>query len=204
MITPQTGKAAVHVMTDKLPTIDIKGKQYVMVKDRILAFNEMYPNGSITTEIVSPLDSKTIIVKAIVIPDVKNPIRIFIDYSQAVMGQGMINTTSALENASTSAVGRTLAYMGIGVIESVASADEVIKATPKELQKEAQSKHYCNVHQRDLKMRTTNNGIIWDHRLEIDGVWNVCYGQKWIPQKPFIEEDSHATYGMKGIDIAKE
>ncbi len=115
-------------MTDKLPTMNIKGKQYVMVKDRILAFNEHFPNGCIQTEIVSPLDSKTIIVKAIVTPDAKNPERKFIDYSQAVIGQGYINTTSALENASTSAVGRALAYMGIGVIESVASADEVSKA----------------------------------------------------------------------------
>lgn len=114
-------------MTNKLPTIDIKGKQYVMVKDRIMAFNDNYPNGSIETELIN--STGTVIVKAIVTPDVKNPTRRFVDYSQATIGQGMINTTSALENASTSAVGRALAYMGIGVIESVASADEVIKAT---------------------------------------------------------------------------
>ena len=115
-------------MTNKLPTVDIKGKSYVMVKDRILAFNELYENGCIQTEIVSPLDSQTMIVKAIVTPDVTNPERKFIDYSQAVIGQGMVNTTSALENASTSAVGRALAYMGIGVIESIASADEIVKS----------------------------------------------------------------------------
>ncbi len=121
-------------MTNNLPTVDIKGKEYVLVKDRVLAFNEKYINGSIETELISPIESKTIIVKAIVTPDVKNPTRRFIDYSQAVIGQGMVNTTSALENASTSAVGRALAYMGIGVIESIASADEIVKAenaTPK-------------------------------------------------------------------------
>lgn len=113
---------------NKLATVNIKGKEYVLVKDRIIAFNEQYTNGCIQTEIVSPLESKTVIVKAVVIPDVKTPDRRFVDYSQAVIGEGYINKTSALENASTSAVGRALAYMGIGVIESVASADEVSKA----------------------------------------------------------------------------
>ncbi len=115
-------------MTNSLPTISIKGKDYVMVKDRILAFNDNFTNGSIVTEIVSPLDAKTIVVKATVTPDVKNPSRLFVDYSQAVVGGAGVNMTSALENASTSAVGRALAYMGIGVIESIASADEVNKA----------------------------------------------------------------------------
>ena len=41
----------------------------------------------------------------------------------------MVNKTSAIENAETSAVGRALGLiMGIGVIESIASADEMNKA----------------------------------------------------------------------------
>ena len=39
-----------------------------------------------------------------------------------------MNKTAALENCETSAVGRALGFMGIGVIESIASADEVNKA----------------------------------------------------------------------------
>jgi len=112
-----------------LPTISIKGKDYVQVKDRILYFNDTYPNGSINTELISPIDSKTIVVKATVYPDTKNPERSFSDYSQTVIGQGIVNQTAAMENASTSAVGRALGFMGIGIIESVASADEVVKAT---------------------------------------------------------------------------
>ena len=114
-------------MTD-LPTINIKGKEYILVKDRILAFNELYKNGCIQTEIISPLEATTIIIRAIVTPDVENGSRQFVDYSQATIGQGLVNTTSALENASTSAVGRALALMGIGIIDSVASADEMFKA----------------------------------------------------------------------------
>jgi len=116
--------------TNKLPTIDIKGKAYVLVSDRVLAFNEAYRNsGSITTELVSDIESDQIIIKATVTPDCDKPNRTFTGYSQAIKGDGYINKTAALENAETSAVGRALGMMGIGVIESIASADEINKAT---------------------------------------------------------------------------
>jgi len=108
--------------------VKIKGKDYVLVSDRILAFNEGYPNGYINTELVSSPDSKTYIIKAIVTPDIEKPMRTFTGYSQATIGQGMVNQTAALENAETSAVGRALGMMGIGVLDSIASADEMAKA----------------------------------------------------------------------------
>lgn len=113
----------------KNKAIDIKGKQYVLVADRINYFNENYPNGSIQTVLVSSTDS-TYVIKSIIIPDVDKPERLFTGYSQAKIGQGMVNTTAALENCETSAVGRALAMMGIGVIDSVASIDEIKKAEP--------------------------------------------------------------------------
>lgn len=115
-------------MKNKLPAIDIKGKQYVQVKDRVIYFNETFTDGSIETEILSDLYSKNVVVKATVIPDTRNLTRRFVAHSQATVGQGMVNTTAALENAETSAVGRALGLMGIGVIESIASADEMNKA----------------------------------------------------------------------------
>ena len=53
--------------------IQIHGKDYVMVKDRIIFFNESCPNGSITTE--SKVTDNSFIFKAVVIPDVENPNR---------------------------------------------------------------------------------------------------------------------------------
>lgn len=106
--------------------ISIKGKNYVLVADRIIYFNEEYPNGSI--EASYEMIGDMFIVKSTVIPDVANPERRFTDCSQAIIGDGMVNKTAALENASTSATGRALAMMGIGVIESIASADEMNKA----------------------------------------------------------------------------
>jgi 2,4-dienoyl-CoA reductase-like NADH-dependent reductase (Old Yellow Enzyme family) len=105
--------------------IKIQNKDYVLVSDRVIFFNEEYPEGSITTELVSEADSDMVIVKATVRPDVG---RQFTGYSQATWGDGFINKTAALENAETSAVGRALALMGIGVIDSIASVDEIKKA----------------------------------------------------------------------------
>lgn len=106
--------------------IDIKGKKYVLVSDRVIYFNDTYPNGSIITERITEWEME--VVKATVIPDCDNPNRMFTGYSQAKRWEWYINKTSALENAETSAVWRALAMMGIWVLDSIASADEMRKA----------------------------------------------------------------------------
>lgn len=108
--------------------IDFKGKKYVLVSDRVIYFNENYPYGSIMTEMVSKQEDGMVIIKATIKPS-EGQNRTFTGYSQATWGEGYINKTSALENAETSAVGRALAFMGIGVIESIASIDEINKTT---------------------------------------------------------------------------
>ena len=107
--------------------IDIKGKKYVQVADRIIYFNETYPDGCIATKILSELDADRVVIRATVCPDMAQE-RTFTAHSQALWGDGFINKTSAIENCETSAVGRALALMGIGVIDSVASVDEIEKA----------------------------------------------------------------------------
>jgi hypothetical protein len=108
--------------------IQIKGNEYVLVSDRIIYFNETYKSGCIKTALVSDTQASMVVIKAQVIPDINEQERYFTGYSQAKWGEGMVNKTAALENAETSAVGRALAMMGIGVIDSVASADEMSKA----------------------------------------------------------------------------
>ena len=113
-------------LSDK--AVDIKGRKYILVSDRILYFSETYPNGSISTELISEPDADMVVMRTTVTPDVANPLRKFTGYSQATWGQGFINKTSALENCETSSAGRALGLMGIGVIDSIASVDEINKA----------------------------------------------------------------------------
>lgn len=102
--------------------------EYVEVSQRVLFFNKNYPNGSIVTERQD--DTDRIVFKAIVTPDCKEPERFFTGHSQASFNDqySVVNKTSALENAETSAVGRALGLMGIGVIDGIASIDEINKA----------------------------------------------------------------------------
>ena len=109
----------------KEKAVKIQGKDYVLVSDRVIYFNETYPDGYIKTKLLTEPTSPTIVVKAFVSPDGK---KVFTGHAQEVVGQGFINKSSALENAETSAVGRALAMMGIGVIDSIASVDEIKKA----------------------------------------------------------------------------
>lgn len=105
---------------DKLPTIKLKGKDYVQVKDRLLFFNETYENGSIQTEVKFNQTGEYAYFTATIYPDVDAPERKFIARSC-----GSITGDKAAEKLETVAVGRALAFMGIGVLESVASADEM-------------------------------------------------------------------------------
>ena len=121
-MTKQTDKQLVE------KAIDIKWKKYVLVSDRVLYFNENYPNGSIVTQRIMTEDPTLEVFKTTVTPDCDHPERFFTGYSQAKWWDWFINKTSALENAETSSCWRALAMMWIGVIDSIASLDEITKA----------------------------------------------------------------------------
>lgn len=110
-----------------MKTVNIKGKEYVQVDERIKAFLEIYQKGMIRTVVIND-DGKRVQIKATVYPDYEKQDFFFTGHAEEVRGQGMINTTSAVENCETSAVGRALGMMGIGLIGSIASADEVSNA----------------------------------------------------------------------------
>jgi hypothetical protein len=145
--------------------VKIQGKDYVLVSDRVLYFNDVYKNGFIQTELLTDLQSGLVVVKATVTPDVSTPERKFTGYSQEKIGDGFINKTSALENAETSAVGRALAMMGIGVIESIASVDEINKAKN---QSEPKKVTYATAKQIDWMRDEARKVSGFEHNTDVD------------------------------------
>lgn len=115
-----------------MKTINIKGKEYVPVVERVKEFHRLYPNGNIWTEIIG-LDDKDnkerVVVKASVSLGQETTNlggRTFTGHSQAEWGKGMMGGV-ALEVAETSAVGRALGFANIGLVDGIASADEMRK-----------------------------------------------------------------------------
>lgn len=115
----------------KFKTTNIRGKQYVEVNERIKFFRqeEQYKNWSLITEF-TVLDDAQCVCKAS-IADPEHRI-ISVGHAHEVQGSSNINKTSYVENCETSAIGRALAMLGIGIDTSIASANEVSDAIAKQ------------------------------------------------------------------------
>jgi hypothetical protein len=111
--------------------IQIHGKDYTEVPERVKQFHEKYPTGHFFTEVTYPTDD-LVRAKTTVIPDRAFPERYFNGHAEESRKQGKINSTNASENCETSAVGRALGMLGIGIVSSIASADEVTHAIHKQ------------------------------------------------------------------------
>ena len=115
----------------KFKTTNIRGKQYVEVNERIKFFRQEdeYKNWTISTEFTA-LDSEMCVCKCI-IADVNQRV-IATGHAHEERSSSNINKTSYVENCETSAIGRALAMMGIGIDTSIASANEVNDAIAKQ------------------------------------------------------------------------
>ena len=105
-------------------TVDIHGKNYVTVAQRIKAFRMVYPTGTIMSEILS--NENGVCVFRAQVYDGKTLLGI--GHAQEKESASTINRTSMVENAETSAIGRALGMAGFGVDGDIASADEMVKA----------------------------------------------------------------------------
>ena len=108
-----------------MKAINIKGKDYIEVNERLKHFRANFKDHSLTSEIIDK-DDETIIIKATIA-----------DPSGRILAQGIaheeksssyINKSSYVENCETSAWGRALGNFGIGIDTSVASYEEVSNA----------------------------------------------------------------------------
>ena len=117
------------------------GKLYTQVVHRMEAFRRIHGTDfGLDTEILVN-DGKKVVVKAIITD--KDNRKVGAGMAEEIRGQGMVNTTSALENAETSAIGRALASLGLAggeyasanEIDAVVRKTEAMKEEPKPVEK---------------------------------------------------------------------
>ena len=123
----------------KFKTTNIRGKQYVEVNERIKFFRqeEQYKNWAINTEF--PMLTTDEALCRCTITD-RDGMVVAVGHAHEVKAASNINKTSYVENCETSAVGRALAMLGIGIDVSIASANEVETAIEQQEEKPAPKK----------------------------------------------------------------
>lgn len=104
----------------KIKTIDLKGKAYAQVKDRLAEFRKDNPRGLIETH-PDIKENGSIIFKARIVKDKSD------ENSAEATGHSMGNAkdAKAFEKLETIAVGRALALLGYAVDGEIASSEEM-------------------------------------------------------------------------------
>lgn len=128
----------------EIKTTNIKGKEYAEVNERVKAFRKVYPDGFILTDILHNQNGRCVIEATvgytILYGGYGNKMILAKGMAYEDEGSNMVNTTSYIENAETSAVGRALGFAGFGIDAAVASAEEVSNAIKKQTERKATQK----------------------------------------------------------------
>ena len=114
----------IKAVNAEIKTIDIRGKDYAEVAQRVTAFRKLEPNGQILTEMLSN-ENGVCVFKAFIFDSEGNILAI--GHASEKESSGAINKLSYIENCETSAVGRALAFCGIGNASAIASVEEMQK-----------------------------------------------------------------------------
>tara|TARA_R110002110_G_scaffold69614_4_gene187522 strand:- start:1214 stop:1735 length:522 start_codon:yes stop_codon:yes gene_type:complete len=145
-------------MATKLKTINIKGKQYVEVNERLKYFRENYPDYSLITEVLQCTEEHCVM-KATIL---NGGVEIANGHAHEIKSASFINKTSFVEVCETSAWGRALANFGIGIDASVSSAQEVATAivnqSPTKQKKVVNEKKSLTSTQFDAMMKAIRDG----------------------------------------------
>ena len=150
-----------------MESIKIKGKEYITVNQRLIFFRSQpeYKGWRITEDVVS-LDEKEGLFKVTIIN--KDGFEMAVAHAQEYRDSSYINKTSFVENGFTSALGRALGYLGIGIDTSIASADEVQTAVNNQTEKKDE-REWLQKWQLDAVLKSTKNEalrIINDYRMK--------------------------------------
>lgn len=112
-----------------IKTVNIKGKDYAEVFQRVTAFRKVYPRGTIETVVdylTGEVGDRIIGMTARAMDE--DGRLLATGHAEERESFSYINKTSFIENCETSAVGRALGMAGFGISTSMASKEEVENA----------------------------------------------------------------------------
>lgn len=115
--------------TEKMKTLNIKGKNYVTVNERLKAFRTLpdYKGWTLRT-IAHELTHDVCTMEAQILDPTGRIVANGFAHELRTQPGSMVNATSHIENCETSAWGRALGNLGIGIDESICSAQELLVA----------------------------------------------------------------------------
>lgn len=110
-----------------MKTVNIKGKEYVTVNERLKYFRKTFEGYGLLSELISN-EGGVCVFRATIYNEKREPVATGYSQEKELDKSSFVNKTSYIENSETSAWGRALGNFGIGIDTSVASADEVANA----------------------------------------------------------------------------
>lgn len=149
--------------------------EYVEVKERVIAFRKLYPNGQIIPEIT--FTDNYVVCDATILTEEGH-----------ILSKGhareLASKEFSLENCETSAIGRALGFCGLGISTSIASAEEMNKVGEDEIfdepMKDDLVKEFKNLYSKQDQVNILNGLKITDaNQMETDLL------QKYINYKKY-------------------
>lgn len=143
-------------------TIELEGKQYAEVKERVIAFRRVHPLGQIITE--PSFTDNYVIFEAIAF-----------DNEGKMLAKGhareYLKNEFAMEKAESSAIGRCLGFCGFGITTSIASAEDIENMNkPSEIFDEPPVDELVNSLSRLLTTQEKADLLNLTHRLQLQKI----------------------------------
>ena len=152
------------------PVVNIKGKNYRLVSDRVKQFRQDYEGHRMETEMLH-FDGVHIILKVSVLDSKGNTLADGIAAEK--VGSSNINQTSFAENCQTSAVGRALAFLDEKLMgDSLPSADEMSGAINQQTVLKMKADAICDV----IRLCKTEEQLkdLWEDQ---SALWKKDFGE---------------------------
>mgnify|MGYP003122963738 CR=1 FL=1 len=111
-----------------LNTVNLKGKEYSMVASRLEIFRKHFGFRYGIVEEILVDDGKRVLMQTRIYDRDKPEIPIGVGHAEEIRGSSLVNKTSAVENCSTSSLGRALAAAAALHGGEMASVNEIEKA----------------------------------------------------------------------------